>query len=76
MGNRICIECNKTKGYYCFGNNKTRYKKITDDKNSYFNNDFGCKEKCEKIFLIIIVVIKLIVINANYAIIYIVKRNA
>jgi hypothetical protein len=23
---------------------------MTDDKNTYFDNDFGCKEKCENIF--------------------------
>ena len=42
---------------------------MTDNKNSYFDNEFGCKEKCKKIFLIVIVVLKLIVINANQAII-------
>ena len=49
-GYRICIECNKTKGYYCFGSNKTACKNMTDDKNAYFDNDFGCKEKCENNF--------------------------
>jgi len=49
-GYRICIECNKDKGYYCFGNNKTACKKMTDDNNTYFNNDLGCKEKWENNF--------------------------
>lgn len=48
-GYRICIACNKTKGYYCFGNNKTACKKMTDDNNTYFDNDIECKEKCETI---------------------------
>lgn len=65
----IYIECNKIKGFYCFGNNKIACKKMTDDNNTYFDNDIGCKEKCEKFYSNIIVVIKLIVTNANQAII-------
>ena len=49
-GYRICIACNQTKGYYCFDNNKTACKKMTDDNNTYYDNDLGCKVKCENNF--------------------------
>jgi len=44
---------------------KQIYIKMPDDKNTYFDNDLGCKN----IFLIVKAVIKLIIKNANQAII-------
>jgi hypothetical protein len=50
QGYRLCEECNKTRGYYCFNDNKQSCDTVKDDFNTYFNNSVGCLEKCEKIF--------------------------
>lgn len=48
IGYQKCEKCNNSRGYYCFDSNKTFCDTIKDDKNTYFNNSFGCMEKCEK----------------------------
>ena len=50
QGYKMCEECNKTRGYFCFNDNKQFCGTVKDDINSYFNNSFGCLEKCENRF--------------------------
>ena len=47
-GYKICKKCDESRGYYCFGDNKGECKQMPDgdDNNTYFDNDFECKEKC------------------------------
>ena len=46
-GYKFCLKCNESKGYYCFGSNKGECKPMLDDNNTYFDNDFECKQKCD-----------------------------
>ena len=49
-GYKLCEKCNETGGYYCFNEDKQFCDTVKDDINTYFNNSFGCLEKCEKRF--------------------------
>ena len=48
LGYRDCLQCNNSIGYYCFNQSKSLCKTI-DDINRYFNNEIGCKQKCDTI---------------------------
>ena len=48
LGYRDCEQCNNSRGYYCFNQNKS-FCGIIDDINSYFDNNLGCKQKCDTI---------------------------
>jgi len=50
QGYRECEKCNETGGFHCFDFDMETCKKVPDDINTYFNNSFGCLQKCESKF--------------------------
>ena len=49
-GYQYCEQCNNDEGYYCLNDIKEKCFIINDDINSYFNNKYECKQKCESLF--------------------------
>jgi len=49
-GYQLCQKCNETGGFYCFNNSKQICDTVKDDNNTYFNNTYGCRQKCESRF--------------------------